>query len=263
MKPYIVDAHVHTGYPNVFYSPEVDAASLLRRMDQFGIQYAVNLCSMRGLLDTSLAALRAAQSDFESSDGRLFYCGFYDPRRAEDNLKVLGQACQAPGFKGIKIHPSLNKVPADDPRYDAVWRFAADHELPIVAHTWSVSTYNPVQVLSTPDKFEPFVRRYPQVRLVLGHSGGRGGGRLEAIRLGRSYPNVFLDSSGDIYCLGYFESLAREGLADRVLFGTDYPWVDLRSHLTRLYLADIPAPDKARILRDNALRVYRLEGGAS
>jgi len=98
--------------------------------------------------------------------------------------------------------------------------------LPIVAHTWSVSSYNPVQALSTPGRFEGFVPA---------HSGGRGEGRREAIRLAQQHENVYMDFGGDIYCYPYFEELAATGLLAKVLYGTDYPWMDTRSHLTWVY----------------------------
>lgn len=256
--PFIVDAHVHTGYPNVFFSPEVDAKSLLVRMDQFLIQYSVNLCSMRSILGNTLGEMEAAQREYEESGARLFYCGFYDPRRQGEDLAALGKAAGWTGMKGIKIHPSFAKVPANDSRYEPVWQFAADHGLPIVAHTWSVSSYNPVQALSTPDKFETMVQKYPAVPFVLAHSGGRGEGRRDAIRMAGRYPNVYMDSSGDVCDRHYFEDIAAAGLEHKVLFGTDYPWIDQRCHLTRVFLAGISTKAKKRVLRDNAREVYRL-----
>jgi predicted TIM-barrel fold metal-dependent hydrolase len=259
MEPFIIDAHVHTGYPNLFFAPETDAPSLLTRMDQFHIQYALNLCSMRALVRDLQGEMERAAREFEESGNRIFYCGFYSPKR-EGDLKLLEKASGFPGFRGIKIHPSFDGVPADDNAYEAVWEFAAHHDLPIIAHTWSVSSYNPVQVLSTPDKFERFVKKYPPVRFVLGHSGGRGEGRLQAIRMAREYDNVYMDFGGDIYCYGYFERMSTELPPNKVLFGSDYPWIDCRSHLTRVFLADISTDLKRRILRGNALEVYRLEG---
>jgi predicted TIM-barrel fold metal-dependent hydrolase len=258
--PFIVDAHLHTGYPNIFFSPEVDAKSILARMDQFAVQYAINLCSMRSILEGSIDEMEARQREFESSGGRLFYCGFYDPRRREEDIAVLEKASRWKGMKGIKIHPSFAKIPADDKRYERVWEFAAAHDLPIVAHTWSVSSYNPAQVLSTPDRFEPMVRKFPTVRFVLGHSAGRGDGRRQAVRMAGQYANVFMDCSGDIYDLHYFEGMAAAKLDRKVLFGTDFPWMDFRSHLGRVYLASISKEAKRMILRDNALAVFRLEG---
>lgn len=258
IEPFIIDAHVHTGFPNLFFSPEIDAASLLRRMDQFQIQYAVNLCSTRSITGEQRGELQRAAGEFEISGGRIFYLGFFNPKRTDD-LKLIEEVYTWPGFKGIKIHPSFNGIAADDDAYEPIWKFAARLNLPIVAHTWSVSSYNPVQVLSTPDRFERFVSRYGNVRFVLGHSGGRGEGRLQAIRMAQEYKNVYMDCSGDIYDYRYFEHMAGSVPENKVLFGTDYPWIDCRSHLARVYLADIATSLKRRILRDNALEVFRLE----
>lgn len=256
---YIIDAHAHTGYPNVFFSPEVDAEHLLSRMNKYNILYAVNLVSMTTLTETQRPALERSRREFEESGKRLFYCGFYDPRRSETDITLLREAADWPGFVGIKIHPSFNGVPADDDTYDPVWKFAFERNLPIVAHTWSVSSYNPAQKLSTPDRFEPFVKKYPSVRFVLGHSGGRGGGRTDAVRMVNEYENVYMDFGGDVYDYRYFENMAEDVPHNKVLYGSDYPWLDQRSHLTRVFLSDIPLEFKQKILYDNALEVYRLE----
>jgi predicted TIM-barrel fold metal-dependent hydrolase len=256
--PFIIDAHVHTGSPNIFFCPEVGARELLRRMDQFGIRCSVNLGSARNLLGASSEEMQKARREYEESGGRLYYCGFFDPRRSREDVALLAKVAGWEGFKGIKIHPSFSKVTADDKRYRAVWEFARDHDLPIVSHTWSASSYNPVQVLSTPDRFETFAAKFPAVRFVLAHSGGRGDGRREAVRMARQYPNVYMDFGGDIYCHRYFEDLQEEGVLGKVLFGTDYPWIDHRSHLTRVYLAGISAAAKLAVLRDTARVVYRL-----
>ncbi len=260
-EAFIVDAHVHTGYPGVFFSPEIDAKGLLARMDRHAIQYAVNLGSMRNILGASTAEMEKAQAEHEESGARIFYCGFFDPRRGKEDLAILEKASRRSGFKGIKIHPSFAKVPADDARYEPVWQFAAERGLPIVSHSWSTSSYNPVQVLSTPDRFERFVGKYPAVRFVLGHSGGRGEGRLQAIRMAREHPNVFMDISGDISDRGFLERMAAEKVERKVLFGSDYPWLDPRAHLCGVYLARIPTEAKRLILRDNALGVFRIPVG--
>jgi predicted TIM-barrel fold metal-dependent hydrolase len=257
--PFIVDSHVHTGFPNLFFSPEIDTTSLLKRMDQFQIQYAINLCSMRTLTGHQAEELKKARKEYTESKGRIFYLGFYDPRRGKEDLAVLEKAIRWPGFKGIKIHPSFNKTPADNDAYGPVWQFAFEHDLPIVTHSWSVSSYNPVQVLSTPEKCERFVQKYPDVRLVLGHAGGRGEGRYEAVRMAKKYKHVYMDFSGDIYDYHFFEKMAVEIPENKILFGTDYPWFDYRSQLTRVYLAHIHTSFKKKILRYNALEVYRLE----
>lgn len=258
MTPFIVDSHAHTGLPGVFFSPEESAQSMLVRMDRAGIQYSVNLGSLRNLMGASDAEMEKAQAEFEESGGRIFFCGYFDPRKSAEDLGILERASRSSGFKGIKIHPSFARTAAVDPRYEAVWLFARDHGVPIVTHSWSVSSYNPVQALSTPEKFEPCVEKYPAVQFVLGHSGGRGEGRTEAIRMAQQHPNVNLDVSGDVCDRRYLEEMVQAGISARVLFGTDYPWFDQRSHLAGAFLADIPTDARRAILRDNAMRVFRL-----
>jgi predicted TIM-barrel fold metal-dependent hydrolase len=256
--PFIIDAHVHTGFPSVFFSPEVDAEQLLKRMDQFGIAYAINLSSMRAVAGFR-EELITARKEFELSNGRILYLGFFNPKDGNSDLLLLKEACSWTGFKGIKIHPSFNGIPADDPLYEPVWGFAAENDLTIVAHSWSVSTYNPVQVFSTPEKFEIYVKKYPAVRFVLAHSGGRGTGRHEAVRMANTYTHVYTDCAGDIYDYHYFEDMIRSLPENKLLFGSDYPWFDLRSHLTRMFLSDITDSQKQRILRDNAIEAFKLE----
>ena len=146
----------------------------------------------------------------------------------------------------------------EDPAYEPAWRFAADHDLPIMTHSWSVSDYNPTQSYSTPERFEGYVRKFPQVRLVFGHAGGRGSGRLEAVRMANEYPNVFLDFAGDIFCNRLIETLVASVPVEKILFGSDTPWMDIRSHLTRVLLAEVDDGVKQKILHDNAVGVYRL-----
>jgi len=256
-EPFIVDAHLHIGQPGVFFAPEAEPAQLLERMDQLGIAYSVctdHRSIHEGCGDT-LAGLREV---FECSGGRIHYLGVFDPRRSPECLDACRRARDWPGFVGLKIHPSFHGVPPEDPSYEPVWRFAVEHDLPILTHSWSVSDYNPVQYLSTPGRFEHYAQKFDDVRLVLGHAGGRGTGRHEAVRLANEYANVYLDFAGDIFCYRLIESLAEAVPADKILFGSDFPWVDPRAHLSRVLLADIDLSAKTRILRDNAIAVYRL-----
>jgi len=258
MEPFIIDAHVHTGFVNKFFSPEVDSASLLKRMDQFSIQYSINLCSMEAIWDQKRSDLEKARNEYQQSNGRIFYLGFFDPTKKEKDLSLLKEVVEWPGFAGIKIHPTFSGVAADDERYEPVWQFAADKNLTLVAHTWSVSMYNPAQVLSTPEKYEKFVKKYPHVRFVMGHSGGRGTGRWKAVRMANEYPHVYMDIAGDIFCYQYFEKMSEKVSQNKILFGTDYPWLDHRSHLTRVFLARVSTEFKRKILRNNALEVFGL-----
>jgi predicted TIM-barrel fold metal-dependent hydrolase len=69
---------------------------------------------------------------------------------------------------------------------------------------------------------------------------------------------VYLDFAGDIYCYRLIEDLAAGVPVERMLFGSDSPWIGPQDHLTRVLLADIDEDVKLKILRQNAAAVYKL-----
>jgi len=251
----LIDAHMHVGPPAPFHAPATDLIAYLACMDSLGIAAAI--CSdTPSVLEGCTDGLAGHRGMFEQSGGRVHYLGTFHPGRSAACLAALEEARSWPGFAGLKIHPSIHGVPAEDPAYEPAWRFAAENELPILAHSWSASDYNPVQQLSTPERFEVWVEQFPTVPFVLGHAGGRGSGRHEAVRMACAHDNVFLDISGDIFDYRLIEGLAASVPLEKVLFGSDYPWLDPRSRLSHALLADVDQPIVAAILRENALSVY-------
>jgi uncharacterized protein len=258
-KPFIIDAHAHIGSPGTFFAPETGPEHLLAMMDLLSIRVGIIACDHVLLYEGTRASYAPLREAYEQSQGRLLYLGIFDARAADASLATLEQAARWPGFAGVKIHPSLNRVWADDPIYEKAWQFAADNDLPILTHSWSVSDTNPAQVYSTPERFERHVRRFPQVRLVLAHAGGRGSGRREAVRMVNEHPNIFLDLAGDVFCNRLIETLVESVPPEKILFGSDFPWIDPRANLSRVLLAEVGDELKRKILSDNARVVYKIE----
>jgi predicted TIM-barrel fold metal-dependent hydrolase len=77
--------------------------------------------------------------------------------------------------------------------------------------------------------------------------------------MANTYPQVFLDLAGDIFCFHLLETLRMAVPEDRIIFGSDYPWLDPRANISRVLLADVPDSWKKKVLRDNAIRAYALE----
>jgi predicted TIM-barrel fold metal-dependent hydrolase len=94
--------------------------------------------------------------------------------------------------------------------------------------------------------------------LVLGHAGGRYNGHLAATKLAKQYPNVRVDTPGDCHAYRLIEWLVAQVGVERILFGNDMNWIDPRTHLGRVYDADITLEEKRLILGENACRLYKL-----
>ena len=253
----IVDIHTHIGEIAAFNSLDVSVESMLALMDAIGVDVCMHMPSA-GFAGSFRGAYEIAEAAYDLSNGRLVYSLIYDPHYSEASVEWLKKALDRPGFVGIKIHPSFHQVWPEDSRYEPIWRFAAEHSLPILTHSWAVSGYNPAQRFSTPDHFAHCLERFPQVNLVLGHAGGRYEGHLAAAELVRQYPNVYVDTSGDCYAHGFIEWLVAQVGAERILFGSDMNWVDPRTHLARVYDADITLEEKRLILGENSCQLYRL-----
>jgi len=253
----IIDAHMHVGQPGVFFAPETTLDHILYRMDQLNISSAI-CTDNQSLTNVSMESMAELRSNFERSGSRIHYLAVYDPRRANECIEMIRECQDWAGLAGIKIHPSFHGVSAEDESYDGIWQFASKNSLPILSHTWSSSDYNPIQRLSTPERFERYLKTYGDVKFVLGHAGGRGAGRHDAVRIVNEYPNAYLDFAGDVFCHSLIESLVDSVPVEKILFGTDFPWIDPRANLSRVLLADIPTSAKQYILHENALSVYDL-----
>ena len=253
----IVDAHIHLHPLGKLYAADYSLAAYRKLMKRLSIDVAVCIDHV-SLFAGAAEGLQALSRIYDESEGHIFFLGVFNPNHAQEDLKTLERDHTLPGFCGIKIHPSFHGVPAEHGSYDAIWRFASEHNLPMLTHSWSLSSHNPAQALSRPERFEPYIARYPSVRLILAHAGGRGEGRHEMIRLCNQYENVYTDYAGDIFDLGLLESLVASIPAGRLLFGSDYPWLDPRANLGRSMLADISKETKEAVLGLNAVDLYGL-----
>jgi predicted TIM-barrel fold metal-dependent hydrolase len=74
----------------------------------------------------------------------------------------------------------------------------------------------------------------------------------------KEHPNVYLDFAGDIFCHRLIERLVQWVPVEKILFGSDFPWIDPRANLSRVLLADVPPAAKIKILRNNAIHIYKL-----
>lgn len=255
----IIDAHIHLGAIHQYHNYQLALTDLLEVMDRLHIRYAISshtAALLQGDLDLGIEeSLRA----YESSGGRILSYHVFNPWAPDRCLKLMEKHADRAVFKGIKIHPSWHGLPADDKRYAVVWQYAQDKHLVLLAHSWDISLTNPIQRYSYPPLFERHLAEHPQVQFIFAHSGGRPNGIREAVRLGSTYRNVFFDTAGDIYHTGFIEYLDRTVGSDRILFGSDYSMMDPRQMLGMVLGADISLAAKAKILSENAARLFDID----
>lgn len=254
----IIDSHAHLGAWPRFSLPDAGLSAVLRLMDLLGISHAMvaHHAALAGLLSE---AEKLSLDVFDSSDGRIRSYLVFDPNRVSESMEIIERCRHEPFFAGIKLHPSFHNCPANDDRYCAAWQLADREKLVVLVHTWDRSPGNPVQDYSFPDLLEDRIKNSPGAKVILGHAGGRYNGFVASARLAATYPNVFIDLTGDGFVRGRVEYFVRAVSGARVLFGSDMPWIDPRFVLGELLAADITDADREAILSGNAEKLFGLE----
>lgn len=252
----IIDVHGHFGYSPSFYNIYPYLKAFVNRLYALGIEKIIisHNQSLQGINFKENA--EEIERIYYKSKEMVFGYLVFDPNHSSTCLDLLNKYRNAPFFKGIKIHPSMHKTSADDEKYRRIWQWAKEENLPILTHSWDKSDYNPVQIFSYPDFFEKFVSEYPQVKFILGHSGGRPNGIDQAIKLGKKYSNVYFDLAGDVYMLNLIEKLCSQIGADRILFGSDINWFDPSPQIAMVSKAKINKEEKEKIFYKNAKLLF-------
>lgn len=258
----IIDSHFHLGYSIGYYNYDLNLGNVLHLMDELNISLAISSHTMGLTYGDIEESMKDSISAYEESGGRILSYYVFDPLNALNCLEIMDKYTDRKVFKGIKFHPSFHGVAADDERYEVVWKYALEKKLPLLAHTWDISLTNPVQAFSFPARFEAYIKKYPEVTLIMGHSGGRHDGIREAARLGKAYSNVYFDTAGDIYSNCWLEFLAGQVGSDRIMYGSDYSMMDQRNMLGVVLGSDLTIEDKENILFKNASGIFGLDTAA-
>ncbi len=252
----IIDTHTHIGEIIDFLCFDHSLETLLKRMDELKID-AIIQASNKGLNLTEYE--KCADESlyyYEKSGHRIFNYFLFDPRYSERCLAVMEKYHDHPAFVAIKIHPTEHHVFGNDPGYRAAWEAARKYGLPIMSHTWALSSYNPNQRYAVPELFEEYIKEYPDVKFVFGHSGGRTDGVRAAAALAKKYDNAYLDIAGDPFEYGVVEYLANHAGSHKMVFGSDMFWFDPSAQLGLVLGADLTDEDKENIFYKTALKVF-------
>lgn len=249
----VVDCHGHLGPWFAFNVPMGSARGMVATMDRLGIgRVVVSAHASIGpdyVLGNELAEQAAAYYP-----GRIYAYVGVNPNYPADQMQAELENCLSkPAFVGIKMHPDVHRYPVGGEGYRVAWEYAHARGLPVLSHVWHGSSF------SAPGMFRELAGNYGGAKVILGHSGGSPEGHEECARVAKEFPNVYLDTCGSQHYYGSLERLVSAVGAERILFGTDLPFIDPRPQLGRVLFSTISDDDKRLILGLNALRLFNFE----
>ncbi len=243
----IIDAHCHMGPYFNFHIPDNDAKSMIEVMDRLGVKMAC-ISPHIGITPDFKKGNDIALGAMHDFPGRFFGYITLNGNYPED-IKDEIDRCYSAGMRGFKIHPSLHGYPANGENLRYMWEFANEKRLPVLSHTWAGDGTCSPSILGN------LAEKYPNVPVILGHSGGTLAGYDEAIAVAKKQKNVFLETCCSTVIYGMIERFVREVGADRILFGSDMPFVNENAQIGKILYAKISDEDKRKILGLNMEKI--------
>lgn len=159
------------------------------------------------------------------------------------------------GLRGVKIHNDFIRVAVDDARMEKIYRLCADAHLPLLLHTGD-KRYD----FTNPDRMERVLSANPDLTVIGAHFGGWSVWEEASTRLSK-FDNLIVDcSSSTAYITSELgRELVRRYGAERVLFGSDFPFNHPAEELERTLALGLTDEEYSLILGENAKRLLRIE----
>jgi uncharacterized protein len=256
-KPVMIDTHVHLydgGWPPGSL-PGLSGEEMLEAMDQYGITQAW-ISSVSGLV-----------RDFKGNNDKLYQFTRLAPERfalfctvnpnfPEYSVDEIKRCSEILGCKGLKLHPWLQSFSTTFKIVGDIVETCIQYDLPILFHDGTPPYSDSLQVAWLAEK-------YPEAKIILGHSGLLDSWR-SAASAARRFNNLYLCLCGP--AIGDVEYLIDHVDNSRLLFGSDFGGSSLRILQDFLGIIEMAVKDenlKRRILYENAaslLRVQRVKG---
>jgi predicted TIM-barrel fold metal-dependent hydrolase len=279
--PPIIDIHVHI-QPLHMFKPaalelmkrgrrdfaeierlSADPSSFLKFLDAAGVERA----GLINYVGPDVIGFTPEVNDWiarycSASPRRLIAFGSVHPRYVDDAGAEVDRLTKI-GIRALKMHPS-HQLFAPNAYRDglgplaAVYERAQAHRMPVMVHTGTSIFPGARNVYAQPILADDLGVDFPDLVVILAH-GGRPLWMDEAFFLVRRHKNMYMDISGipPQKLLEYFPRL--EEIADKVLFGTDWPGPgvpDVRGNIEKFLALPLSEAARRKILYDNAARLF-------
>ncbi len=244
----------------------VSVSNYLRMMDRAGIE--------RSLLIAVRAGDINVRGSFELPYERVYkVCKKYpdrfsglagvDPFRGMQGLRELQHAVEVYGFVGAHLYPHWFGLPPNHAKYYPYYTKCAELGVPImmqVGHNLIYSSARRLPTVADPILLDTVAIDFPELTLIGIHIGVPWTDNM--ISMCWKHPNVY--TAGDAYAprhwpkqyVHYANTYGRE----KVMFGTDWPVIHPERAIAEVDALGLDPVAKRMLLRENALRVFKLPG---
>ncbi|MDD4160341.1 MAG: amidohydrolase family protein [Synergistaceae bacterium] len=257
----IIDFHTHI-FPDGFadhamaalsqnakvgYSAPATLHGLISSMDECGVDRSVvlNVVTKENQHENVLRFAKETNSERIISFGSVLPSSVY---ALEYIWKISDEE-----LKGVKFHPALQRIYPADEQYFPIYDLARALNLIVTFHVGFDPSY-PDELNASPESMLKIAKNFPGLRIVAAHLGGlkMAENVLDAVA-GQS--DIYMDTA---YCAdpwldrGLLREIIKKHGAERILFGSDYPWHLPSMEISLIRSLDISEEEKEMILGGNA-----------
>ncbi len=202
----------------------------------------------------------------EASNGRLYPVASYNP-----DLGPQGTVERLRGkpYLGVKLYPTLHDCTPSEKKLRPLLDYLEENNMVLIVHTGCDPGLWELPGLcrgARPSSLESIAKKHRDLVIVVAHLGSYSALRPgiyfdEALRLLEKHDNVYADTSA---VDPFMVELAVERVGyDRLLFGSDYPYVtglSMSDAVEAIAFSNLEGRAKEAILRRNAERLLRMLG---
>ncbi|MYF08473.1 MAG: amidohydrolase [Rhodospirillaceae bacterium] len=251
------------------YRGGVSIEDYLAKMDRAGIARSLLIAVRAGDLNvresfeipySRVAEVCAAHPD------RFSGLAGVDPFRGMQGLRDLEEAVRDHGFVGAHLYPHWFGLAPDHAKYYPYYAKCCELDIPImmqVGHSLIYSRNRRLPSVGRPICLDQVAIDFPELRLLGIHIGVPW--TQEMISMAWKHENVFIGV--DAYApkhwppeiVHYLDTYGRY----KVLFGTDWPVIDPERAVAEIAALDLRPESRRALMRENALRIFRLPESAA
>lgn len=273
-----------------------DLSSKLRKMDQWGIDISILSPQIPGPCmlapDLAIQGARAMNDSIaevmEKYPGRFAGIASLPWQDVDAAIREMDRAQDDLGFCGVMLFSHIGGRPVDDPVFEPAYAHAEKKGLPIVIHptfpAWGAAIKDhmmiPMVGFQVDSSFallrlilSGMLERHPGLQVLMPHLGGvlpYLSGRIDyqTETMGRARDHIKKSPSAYLKEI-FFDIVSPSPQAlqyayefsgvDKLLFGTDHPWVEPQVFVELLEGMNISEDEKDRIFSGNAMSLFKLE----
>ena len=243
----LFDTHTHIGtarHSGRVYSAE----ELLRDMDRFGVDRAV-VIPFPVVEDCRAAHDEIGRAVLAHPDRLVGSACLYPYLPLTEFRNEVRRCRERYGFRAIKLQPQYQALNPVSRASDFWFETAVENGLTAICHTGTGAPF------ALPSSFMLPARRFPELRIVLAHSGG-GIFVGEAITAAVFCPNVYLELSS--LMPHHVHEVLAQIPAERLMIGSDLP-ESLETEFGKILGLTIGEEQRRAILYGTGARVFDAE----